>query len=193
MTTAVDAGATSFTMITTLTVGDNALRIVGIDPCTVNTYEDSMVLHYVPGATPTVQPTPGTPLTATEKERVRQVMTTFTSAGNYLQEQVNQASATQPASDLSAVLYKAMVAFDIAPAFASADVVNRMVTRTWLVTVGTSFIVLAHPLISLYHWLRYQVLRWNIHAMPQLVRHHTALVMRIIGIILVAIPFLFLH
>lgn len=184
----IDAGSTSYTVSVPLSVGDNAITLKGIDPCTANTYESSLLIHYVPGATPTPQPQEPNPIVAVVKDAHDSAQVTT----QYFDEQVRQAANTRPFTVLSDTLYRAMVAIDLAPKTATAADVHTMVTRAFLVTAGVSLLMLAHPMVTLYHFMRYQVLKWNIHALPELVRHHAVFTLRIVGTILLLLPFLFL-
>ena len=180
----LDSGATSFTTEVYVYQGSNIIKLVGIDPCSSTSPEVEWKVIYAPGAEPTIQPTsPGT--------LPRPVQAVVDSSA-YLQEQVDVASQTEPAQSLSGVLYDALVALDIAPKNAPQEEMNRMIWRMLLVVTGTSLLLLAGPIVSLYHLVRYKILAWNIHALPELLHHHATLALRLLGVVLIAIPFLFI-
>ncbi|NCU38226.1 hypothetical protein EOL96_04195 [Candidatus Saccharibacteria bacterium] len=186
----LDAGATSFSYSTTLPLGSHTLRFVGIDPCTQHAPEASITLVYDPNAQPTPQPTPGGTLPPPVQGAVDRAQQVGGETIDYMQGQVDQASQSKPASSLVDIIYQAMVVLDLAPVTAGSADMNRMVARAVIFVTGVSFIVLAHPIITLYHAIRYSILRWNIHALPELVRHHAVLALRIVGTVLIIIPFI---
>ncbi len=183
-TVPLDSGATTFTTEVYLYQGTNSVKLVGIDFCSPANPEATWTMIYAPGAQPTVQPKPPGTLP-------RPVQAVVDSSA-YLQEQVDVASQTTPAQSFSGALYEALVALDIAPKNAPQEQMNRMLLRMVLIVTGTALLLFASPFISLYHWVRYKILQWNIHALPELIHHHATFVLRIVGIILITIPFLFL-
>lgn len=183
-TVPLDTGATTFTTDLYIYKGSNIVKLVGIDPCSQTSPEVIWKLIYAPGAAPTIQPTPPGTLP-------RPVQTAIDSS-EYLQEQVDMASQSTPAQSLSQIIYEAMVTLDMAPKNAPQEQMNRMLLRMALIVSGTTLLLFASPFISLYHLVRYKILQWNIHALPELIHHHATLTLRIIGAILIAIPFLFL-
>ena len=94
--------------------------------------------------------------------------------------------------DASNVLYKGLVALDIASPLASASSMNTMASRALLVTVGATMVLAAHSLVTGYHYVRYRFLQWNVHALPEFVHHHAVFVIRLAGIALSLAPFLLL-
>ncbi len=184
----IDAGSTHFSITVQLSVGDNTITLKGIDPCSANTYESTLLLHYVPGATPTPQPQEPNPIVAVVKDTQQASMETV----DYLQGQVSQAAQTQPFVDASNVLYKGLVALDLASPLASASSMNTMVTRATLITTGAIMMMAAQSLVTGYHYIRYRFLQWNVHALPEFVHHHAVFVIRLAGIALSLAPFLLL-
>lgn len=189
----LDIGSTSFSYTTTIAKGSHTIRFVGIDPCTQSTPEASVTLTYNPAVDPTPQPTPNGKLPRPIQTAVDHAQRTGGDVVEYMQGQVEEASQSPSGSSLSDVIYKALVAVDIAPPAASSQEVNKMMTRVGLVAAGMAMVTMASPLVVAYHSLRYQVLKWNIHAMPELVRHHAVLTLRIIGAALAFAPFLLLR
>ncbi len=189
---ALDAGATSFSYATTLSVGRHTLRFVGIDPCSSSNPEANITLTYKPGAAPTPQPTPAgqppQPLTTA----IGHAQKAGGEAIDYMQKQVDEASQSPPASSLSDTLYRALVAVDLAPKAATSQEVDRMVNRAVLVMAGAACIVAASPIITAYHTVRYRMLKWNVHALPELVQHHAILTLRLFGGALILATFLLL-
>ncbi len=180
----LDSGATTFSTDIYIYQGSNIVKLVGIDPCSQTSPEVEWKLIYAPGAQPTVQPKPPGTLPRPFQAVV--------DSSAYLKEQVDMASQTTPAQSFSGALYEALVALDIAPKNAPQEQMNRMLLRMVLIVTGTALLLFASPFISPYHWVRYKILQWNIHALPELIHYHATFVLRIVGIILITIPFLFL-
>lgn len=177
-TVPLDTGSTTFSYATSLTPGENIIRLVGIDPCSNTSLEAIMHITFDPMAIPT------NPV----KEIVNQTKDTAVGTQEYLQDQVNQASATKPASFLSDLTYDVMTALDLAP-HTGQQPEPYMLSRFWAITAGTALIILTNPVITLYHMARYQLLQWKVHAFPKLVRHHAAFVLRTGGVFLLVIGF----
>lgn len=187
-TVPLDSGATTFTTNVYLDKGSNLVRLVGVDFCTQDSPEVTWKLIYAPGATPTPQPgPPGTP-----PKTVQDAQQALIDSSEYLQDQVDQASLTKPARSVSGMLYDMMVILDIVPRNATVEQANRMLLRMALIVAGTSLVVSGDWFVTVYHGLRYQILRWNHHALPKLVTHHATLALRLVGVALIIIPFVFI-
>jgi hypothetical protein len=179
-TVPVDTGSSNYDFLLSLPEGTHTIKLVGLDASSGITIESSIVLTYSPNATPSV----GEVVSGTADITKQAVV----DSSEYLQDQVNQASSTQPATFLSDTAFTVMNALDLAPATGS-EPMPRMMSRFWAVTAGTALILMTHPMITLYHLSRYQLLRWNVHALPMLMRRHAAFVIRAGGTLLLAIGF----
>jgi hypothetical protein len=183
-TVAVDIGASQMVLSIAVPIGSHDITVQGLDPFTSNSVPDLVPIVYNPSAEPSSGGSSGVPGVV---QRARQGVVD-TSA--YLNEQVDQAATTSPAGSLSALMYRGMIALDIASPSANAESLNKMFLRFWMVSVGAALLVLAHPIFISYHWLRYQVLKWNVHALPNVLRHHAVPVLRIIGLALIIMTFI---
>ena len=170
MTIPLDTTSTTFSYTSNLSPGKNIVKLVGIDPCSAVSPEAVMTLTYDVDA-------PTSPVT--------QAMNTATDgavdAGAYMTDQVQQAAQTQPAVGLSSAVYSAMQALDLAPMAGSTEAMHQMTQRFVGVVGGASLVLFAHPMFVGYHLVRYQLMQWNLPAMPALVRRHSLLALRLVG------------
>jgi hypothetical protein len=170
MTVPLDTASTTFSYTSNLTAGENTVKLVGIDPCNATSPEAVIGLTYDVDA-------PSSP--------VAQVVDTATSGATgvaeYMTEQVQQAAQTQPAAGLSGVAYSVMQALDLAPVAGSTESMERMTQRFTGVVAGASLVLFAHPLFVGYHLIRYQLMQWNLPALPAPVRRHALMVLRLVG------------
>lgn len=177
MTYPVDNGATTYSFTASAGAGSHILKLIAINPYNGTTIEQSINFTYTPGAQPSL---PAEAVqTATQTAQVTQ---------QYLQGQVDQASASKPAAFLSDVSYEVMSALDIIPVTGSQSL-PRMTTRFWSISAGTALIILTQPMVALYHLARYRLLAWNVHALPAIVQHHALFVLRTGGALLLAVGF----
>ena len=190
-TVPLDAGATTFSTTVYIYEGTNAVKLVGVDPCSATGPYANLSYTYKPDARPTPQPTPGIP-----SQPVPPVGDSRPATGeaiHYMQGQVDTASQSPPASSLSNALYQGLVAVDLAPKNATGKEVDKMVIRAVLVAAGVVLLAAADPMIGAYHAIRYRMLKWHNRALPELVRHHAILTLRIVGVVLVCAAFLLLR
>ncbi|MBC7764621.1 Ig-like domain-containing protein [Microbacteriaceae bacterium] len=177
MTYPIDNGATSYSFTASVGVGSHILKLIAINPYDGTTVEQSVSFTYTPGAQPSAP-----------VEAVKVATQTAQVTQEYLQGQVDQASTTKPALFLSDLTYDVMTALDLAP-HTGQQPVPYMLSRFWAIIAGIALIILANPVITLYHMARYQLLQWKVHAFPKLVRHHAVFVLRTGGVFLLVIGF----
>ena len=169
-TVPLDTTSTTFSYTTNLSPGNNTVKLVGIDPCNVNGPVDEIKLVYNPAL-------PVNPVT----QVTQQTKSSATAAAEYFNGQVAEAAQTKPVTGLSGVVYNVMQALDIAPVAAPVKDVNEMARRFVGVTAGVVLMFAAQPIVAAYHFVRYQLMQWNIHALPMIVRKHAHFVLRLIG------------
>ncbi len=177
MTHPLDDGAMMYAFYASVSPGPHILKLIAINPYEGTTVEETISIIYTPGAEPTI------PFKA-----VTTIAEGAVTTKEYLQNQVDQASTTEPATFLSDVSYKVMNALDLVPTTGQQSM-PQMATRFWTISSGVALIVLTHPMITLYHLIRYRFLEWNVNALPELVRHHAAFVLRVGGVLLLAVGF----
>jgi hypothetical protein len=168
MTYALDSGATMYSFTTSVSEGEHVIKLVAVNPYDGTTTETSISITYTPGE----QPLPA--------EAVKNVSEGAQVTKQYFEDQVNQASGAGPAKVISDAAYSFMKAVDLVPATA-AESLPRTITRFVAVTVGLLLLLFSGPIITFYHYIRYQMLQWKIHALPLLVHRHAKLVLRILG------------
>lgn len=183
-TVAVDIGSSQVTLSVAVPIGNHDITVQGLDPFTSNSVPDLVSIVYNPSA----QPSNGTP--STVPNVIRDARQGVIDTSSYLNQQIDQAATTKPVNNLSTLVHKGMILLDIATPSSNAEAVGKMLLRFWLIVGGTALLVLSHSMFIAYHWIRYQVLKWNIHALPLLVRHHTLFFLRGLGIVLLGIAFL---
>jgi hypothetical protein len=178
MTHPLDDGAETYSFTAAVSPGFHTLKLVAVNPYEGTTVEENVSFTFTPGAEPSA-PT----------EAVKTVAGTAQMTQEYLQGQVDQASVSEPATFLSDVGYEIMDALDLVPT-TSEQSMPQMLSRFGVITTGVALIILTNPMITLYHLTRYQLMQWNVHALPALVRHHAALFLRAGGVLLLAVGFL---
>lgn len=176
MTHPLDTGASTYSIDTTVSSGRHTIKLVGINPFDGTTLEESVTFIYTPA--------PAKP----RDEPVTKVVETAQATQEYMEEQVEQASTTGPAVMVSEFAYDIMKSLDIIPS-AGTEEAGKMAVRFWSVSTGTALLVLTQPMIGLYHLVRYRLLDWNVHALPHVVQHHAAFVLRAGGLMLLAVGF----
>ncbi len=177
MTYPIDDGTESYIFNASVGSGMHTLKLIAVNPYNGTTVEETVSFTYTPGAEPSVP-----------VEAVKTVAENAKITKDYLQNQVDQASATEPATFLSNAAYTAMSALDLIPTSGQSSV-SQMAARFLTVSAGTALIILTQPMISLYHLTRYRLMEWNVHALPEIVQHHAAFVLRAGGALLVMAGF----
>ena len=168
----IDSSDTTYDFTVELPPGTHEVKLNAIDVIDGTIIEKVVTITYTPSAE-----SPGETITQT----IHNTKQAVADSSDYLQAQIDQASSgSGPAAQLSDAAFNVMKALDLVPT-SGGDSVERMAVRFWSITAGSSLMLFAHPLITGYHFLRYRLMKWNIHALPEVLRHHAALALRLLG------------
>lgn len=179
MTYALDEGATRYSFSTSIGAGQHVIKLIAVNPFDSTTTETSITVTYEPGGRPPL-PT----------EAVNNVSQGAQATKEYFDDQVSQASVTEPAKVISDAAYSFMRAIDLV-SDNPTESIPRTLGRFAAVIGGLSMLLFTNPIITLYYFVRYTMLKWNIHALPRLVHSHARLVLRSIGVLcLVVVSFM---
>lgn len=182
----LDVGAPTFTISIQVSSGEHSVKLVAIDPFTGTQIERDMVVSYVPGSLPVVRLATSSEAEQVVNNVVNQSKATAQKAVDEMQTQINDASTAGPMKQLTDGLYGGMVDLGIVLPV-SQQQTAIMVARMVLITLGMLLIMLP--------WQAYW---WVIRRLPFIpfVDEPTIKVnmpIRIIGAVLVAVPFMFMH
>lgn len=177
-TVPLDSGAESFTLSVTVTTGGHTVKVVAIDPVTSTQVEASFGMTFVP-------PAEETPVKEAVDNAVEQVGGVVVGAGTELKSQVDQASNWGPMQTLTDAAFGTLRALDLVP-IGGSDKITSMTGRFALVSAGLT--------LSVMPWSTYLFLgRIKLVPMRTIITPKVTGRLRIVGIILTVIPFLFMH
>lgn len=185
-------GATTFTIAFGVTPGTHSVRLEGLDAYTNTSVSQTVTFTYTPvgdggsgTSTETTSATASDNDSSTVSDYVNDTIDAAKATQAEAADQVRQASSSGPLSSLSDITFNAFKSIDLISATDGTGV-NKMAGRFTLVSAGLAATVFPWAVYSFVDKLRF---------IPKLAMSaSTATVStRIIGLILMSIPFLFMH
>jgi hypothetical protein len=185
------AGAETYMVAFGVTPGEHEVRVAGLDAYTNTEASQTVRFTYTPviegGTTPT--PTPAEPTsgdgTKVVDNYVRDTIDAAEVAKQEADKQVQQASSSGVLGALSDITFGAFQSIDLVSATDGTGI-NKMASRFTLVSAGLA--------ASVFPWSTYAFIQ-KLRFVPKLAMSTNAVMasMRLVGIALMMIPFVFIH
>jgi len=182
----LSSGSGTYMVAFGVTPGAHEVRISGLDASTNTEASQTVHFTYDPAATSETSGTTTSGSTPTPVDNyINQTIDAAKATKEDVAQKVNQASSSGPISDLSDVMFNAFKSVDLISATDGAGV-NKMAGRFTLVSAGLA--------ASVFPWTAYAAVS-KLRFLPHLaVPNGIAMTsMRVAGIALMLIPFIFIH